>query len=293
MLNNFFKRNKIILFFFCLTSLQVFGRSQLFIPQKHKAKAPLLIALHGCLSSSEDIEEYSKFSDYGEQFGFFVFYPELKDTLDKSKCWDFYDVNSQKPGTGDAGDIMNAVAQIKKDYPIDDREVYVVGMSAGASLVNLIASCYPDDIAGIAVHSGMAYGLPKTWQEATLIAQVGPFLLHPRNKSCNPKNYKGKVLIIHGSNDNIMNPLHYSQNLTDYFFGSKVKKSYVQPINFKLGYIHDKFYRNNKLIGHGYLILGMAHQWSGRPDILDPAIPLGPDASRLMVNYFFNGGNEM
>lgn len=280
---------------FLLTLLLFSGVAQatpkLFMPSNPKPNAALFVVLHGCLSTAEESEKTTRMSEFAEKYGFYVFYPEpyLGEELSKG-CFEFYTKESQQVGAGDGGKIMADVKNIMAAYDIDPNKLFVMGMSGGASLVNLMASCYPEQIKGAATHSGMGYGLASTWQESLLVAQTGPLLFKSRNQVCNPKNYKGKMFLVHGSRDMVMNSAHYSALKKDYFSDAQNESQWISPEAGFFGYNHEKFYRGNELIGQGIYVWGMNHEWSGYKSV-NPIGPLGPDVSKMIVEFFLNSAN--
>jgi poly(hydroxyalkanoate) depolymerase family esterase len=264
---------------------------KLFVPSNPKPNTALFVVLHGCLSNAEESEKSTRISEFGEKYGFFVFYPEpyLGEELSKG-CFEFYTKESQQVGAGDGGKIMADVSAIMAQYDIDPNKLFVLGMSGGASLVNLLASCYPEKIRGAATHSGMGYGLASTWQESLMVAQTGPLFFKQRNQTCNPKNFKGKLFLIHGSRDVVMNPSHYSALKKDYLSDTKNETKWIPPRSGLFGYNLETFYRANVPVGQGVYVWGMNHEWSGFKS-KNPIGPLGPNVSKMIVEFFLNGEN--
>jgi poly(hydroxyalkanoate) depolymerase family esterase len=260
---------------------------KLFIPSGPKPRTALFVALHGCLSHAEDSEQITRMSEFAEKHGFYVWYPEPSMGEDSRGCFNFYTTDSQRPGSGDGAQIVAQIEKLLKLYDIDKEKVFVIGMSGGASLVSLLTSCYPDVIKGAAIHSGMGYGLASDWQESLFIAQTGPLAFRERNTACTPSNYKGKLMLIHGSRDQIMNPRHYYALQNDYLAGITPTSNFVSPTLNRYGYIHESFYQGATLRGQGIYVIGMNHDWSGSsPNI--PLTPIGPDVSAMIVDYFLD-----
>jgi poly(hydroxyalkanoate) depolymerase family esterase len=264
---------------------------KLFIPTNPKANTALFVVLHGCLSTAEDSEQTTRMSEFGEAMGFYVFYPEPHLGEEESKgCFEFYTTDSQKVGGGDAAKIIESINGILSKYDIDPKKVFAMGMSGGASQVSVLASCYPDQIQGIAIHSGMGYGLASNWQQSLLVAQTGPIPFKERNKACNPASYKGKIMLIQGSRDMVMNSRHYNALRKDFLADTEKVSERIPASKGHWGYLHQKFYSQGQLVGQGIYVLGMNHEWSGYKSI-NPIGPLGPDASKFIVDYFLDINN--
>lgn len=283
MFNRFYK---IIFFAIVLTPIAK-ATEKLFIPSHPQPKAALFIALHGCLTDSKVSEQDTRLSEFGEKYGFYVLYPEPELGAESRGCFDFYSSESQEPGHGDAAVIVSKIQELEKTYDIDEQKIFVLGMSGGASLVSVLTSCYPTVFSGAAIHSGMGYGLAKNWKESLIVAQTGPLSVIQRNTACTPSDYKGKMFLIQGSRDTVMNPQHYSTLKKDYFSEMSKTSNYVTGKLNHYNYIHQRFYVNNELKGQGIYVLGMNHEWSGENPI-NPLGLRGPDVSKMIVEFFLN-----
>lgn len=255
-----------------------------FIPSNPQPGASLFVVIHGCLSNAEDIEKTSRFSEFAETHGFYVLYPEP--TLTEAKgCYEFYTQDSQKPGMGEATVIVNKVQQYLQQYDIDANKVFVAGMSAGSSIIPTLISCYPTVFHGAAMHSGMGYGLTSTWQESIWVAQAGPMKTKPRNNFCAVSDYKGKVFLIQGTDDKIMNPKNFALLKKDYFTGLDITSERVPATSSVYGYKRSYYSKNNEVVGQALKVYGMAHDWSGG----EPQCSLslyGPDVTPMIIDFF-------
>lgn len=157
-------------------------------------------------------------------------------------------------------------------------------------MTSLLTSCYPDIFSGTAIHSGMSYGLAHSWQSALLIAAAGPHVRRtPRRENCAPSDFQGKVFLIHGSRDQIMNPQHYSLLKKDFLEPySHTKKTVIDPKKYQYPYILENFYDDDhQLKGMGVFVIGMNHEWSGGKPRL-PVAPRGPNVTPMIVHFFLN-----
>lgn len=262
------------------------ANDKLFIPSHPQARAPLFVDLHGCLSSPEAHEQATGLSLQAEKHGFYVLYPEVINSDLNKGCFDFYTRINQQRGRSDGRRIISKINELIATYDIDPEKVYVLGMSAGASMVSLLISCYPEVFKGAAIHSGMAYGLAKDAKSSLLVAQTGPIPLFDRADACSPKDFKGRIFIVHGSRDQIMSPLHYRQLKEDFVSDLSVDSELVAPLKYQYSYLVEKFYnQQNDLRGEGVFVLGMNHEWSGSKPRL-PGGPRGPDVTPMIVDFF-------
>ncbi len=268
-----------------ITAARATATEKLFIPTHPQPKAGLFVVLHGCLTNAQDIEVATRFSEHAETQGFYVFYPEPAKTNTKG-CFEFYTPEAQKPGGGDAAIVVSKVQEILNTYDIDPNKVFVAGMSAGSSLIPNLVNCYPEVFKGAAMHSGMGYGLTSTWQESLTVAVKGPNKRKQRNNFCDGSNYKGKVFLIHGTGDKVMNPKHFKLLNKDYFTGLESKAERFPAANDVYSYTRRHFYYGNEVVGQSLLVDGMAHDWSGSKPMIPICSQFGPQVTPLIIDFF-------
>lgn len=252
--------------------------------------APLFIMLHGFSSSAEDIAAITRLSERADQEGFYVLYPESEDPNIWTKCWQYFLPEQQIVGQGEASQIVQEIDRIKINYPIDANKIFVAGMSAGSSMASILTSCYPDVFAGVAFHSGTSYGLSSTWKEALIDLKTGPSYVRLANTACNPKDFKGKVMVFHGSNDDLVNSKHLDRYVYDYLNPTNTDDVTVPETTERFAYLKKTFMQDGKTRGETYFINGLIHAWSGGTkdgkDKENNPTKLGPDATDLMLKFF-------
>jgi poly(3-hydroxybutyrate) depolymerase len=233
------------------------------------------------------MEADTRFSDYADSKNIFVMYPEPYGAGAWHGCWDFFDPDSQKMGGGDAAKLVEDIKAVAAINKIDSSKIFAAGMSAGASVLNVVTACYPEVLSGVVIHSGMAYGLADTWQSSLKLAKNGPMGAKRRNLTCNPQNYHGRTILVQGTNDSIMNPAHYDLLKQDYFTGAELATQRISGNEEQFDYLRESFSLGGRQVGLGILVQGMRHDWSGG----DPRIPFdkkGPDVTPMIINEFLN-----
>ncbi len=124
------------------------------IPHQLPANAPLVIAYHGIGDTPESMANQSKLDELAARNGFLLVYPDAK-----GKLWSV--PRSDAPNNEASRDVarFDALLQkIEQQYNIDRRQVYVVGMSQGATFVHWLIHERPKRIAAAAAHSGAPPG---------------------------------------------------------------------------------------------------------------------------------------
>jgi poly(hydroxyalkanoate) depolymerase family esterase len=252
--------------------------------------APLFVVLHGFSSSAKDVANVTRFSEIADKEGFYVLYPESEDPNVFAKCWKYYLSDQQIPGHGEASLIIQEIERIKTNYPIDPSKVFLTGMSAGASMASILAACYPNSFQGVAFASGTSYGLSSRIDQALLDIKAGPSPVRPANDACNPADFKGKVMVFHGSKDELVNAKHFDRYIKDFLSNTKVASHNIPENWLHFPYSQQLFIRNKILVGQTYFVEGMIHTWSGgttdgRDKNSNPT-RMGPNATELILQFF-------
>lgn len=259
---------------------------------KLKQPVPLFVMLHGFSSSAEDIATISHLSERADQEGFYVLYPESEDPNIWTKCWQYFLPEQQIAGQGEASLIIQEVDRIKMNYPIDTNKVFLAGMSAGSSMASILTSCYPEMFKGVVFHSGTSYGLSSTWKEALIDLKAGPSSVRSANTACNPRDFKGRVMVFQGSHDDLVNSKHVDRYVSDYLDGTRTEEALIAETADRFSYLKKTFIENGNTRGETYFINGLIHTWSGGAkdgrDKDNNPTKMGPDATDLMLKFFLS-----
>ena len=122
---------------------------------KRSKPAPLVVMLHGCGTTAEQMEAATELDKQADQYHFVVLYPDA--SKPRGRCWRFgRDYERSSP---DAAAIAGMVSDaVSRGAPAIDRtRVYVAGMSSGAAMTSVLAATYPDVFAAVAINAGCAY----------------------------------------------------------------------------------------------------------------------------------------
>jgi poly(3-hydroxybutyrate) depolymerase len=143
--------------------------------------------------------------------------------------------------------------------------VYIAGISAGGAMTAIMGATYPELFAGMAIHSGIAYGLVSNASEA-LIAMRGPkgdsaALGDAVVKAMGERRKAIPLLVFQGEKDPSVVPANAS------LLASQWRTVNVDAVEVRM-------------VEH------LAHAWSGGSREGTYADEKGPDASRAIVDFF-------
>lgn len=139
----------------------------LYVPKaKYQGGArPLVVLLHGCEETAEQSAYASRFNNLADRVGFVVAYPQQRidpmgpEAADGNGigCWNWFDPADQTRGSGEPAIIAGITDQVAAAQHVDDRRIYVEGLSAGADMAVILGATYPDKYAAVAALAGCAY----------------------------------------------------------------------------------------------------------------------------------------
>ncbi len=120
------------------------------VPHKLWTPAPVVFAFHGVGDSTESMAAYSDLDHLAADNGFLLVYPSGLNAV-----WAATDVDPESPDANADVQFFNALLEhIASKYNIDRRRIYLMGMSNGASFVQLIANARSSTVAAVVAHSG-------------------------------------------------------------------------------------------------------------------------------------------
>ncbi|WP_131924407.1 extracellular catalytic domain type 1 short-chain-length polyhydroxyalkanoate depolymerase [Hazenella coriacea] len=281
---------------------------KVYVPSNYSSNqvAPLMVMLHGCTQNADNFAAGTRMNEIAEQENFIVLYPEMNPLANGGRCWNwFYDYNQHR-GSGEPAIIKGMVDWVKNRYQIDSNQVYVAGLSAGASMSVIMGATYPDVFKGVGVHSGLEYDAANSSMAGSMaMLYGGP---DPDEKGLEAYREMGNqksrlpVIVFHGTKDGIVNPVNGDQVVTqwaqtnDYVddgidnnsvdaFEDETKSGSINGKSYTQFIYHDS---SGKPLIEKWKVTGLGHAWSGGSSSGTYTDPQGPDASRIMWNFFIS-----
>ena len=278
---------------------------KLYIPSGYRGQAlPLVVMLHGCTQTPDDFAAGTRMNGLAERELFFVAYPAQATPANPSKCWNWFKATDQHRDRGEPSIIAGITRQIVSTYPINARQVYVAGLSAGGAMAMIMGVSYPDLYAAIGVHSGLAYGVAHDLPSALAAMQHGGTTAARQRDHRFPAAGTGTrlvpTIVFHGDRDMTVHPRNGDQVLaywaTRYAGGGPDtmagKKLHVTVNRGQVpagrAYTRSRYHdANGHAVMERWLVHEADHSWSGGSPHGSFTDPQGPDASQAMVRFFY------
>src|SRR5215212_10088040 len=277
---------------------------KLYIPNGYMGQeVPLVVMLHGCTQSPNDIAAGTQMNRLSEENIFFVAYPAQAQGANMNKCWNWFKPSDQQRGRGEPSLVAGITRQVIDEYNVADGRVYVVGMSAGGAMAAIMAETYPDLYAAVGIHSGLAPGAAHDMPSAFAAMHQGGQSIPRRHVSTATATEESArivpAIVFHGDRDKTVHPRNADRLLEHYcpakLTGSRddasgsTPRGTVRQGQISGGHAYTRAtYRDaeGRAIAERWTVHGLGHAWSGGSSSGSYTDPRGPDASAEMVRFF-------
>jgi poly(hydroxyalkanoate) depolymerase family esterase len=218
------KVKKLVIFFLLLASCQLISQNNLveitnfginkgnlemyvYKPTNNDMGVPLVVVLHGCAQTANEIAEQSGWNTLADSNNFMVLYPQQKVENNLNKCFNWYENLDISKNDGESDTIREMIQYAIQNYDIDPSKIFISGMSAGGAMTNVLLANYPDLFDSGAILSGIPF---KAANDLTTAYAAMQGKIEKSDEewvasiSNNNLNYNGeypKVVIVHGGDD--------------------------------------------------------------------------------------------
>jgi poly(hydroxyalkanoate) depolymerase family esterase len=187
-----------------------------YLPADLPAKAPLVVVLHGCGSSSAGYDDGSGWTRMASAWKVALVFPEQQVTNNPSGCFNWFRAEDVGRGTGEVLSIKQMVDWMIVYRSVDPSRVFVTGISAGGAMTSAVIAAYPEVFAGGAPVAGLPYKCATEAFQAPSCGQPGRNLT-PRQWGDLVRAETGwagpwpRVSIWQGSGDLLVNPVNLTE----------------------------------------------------------------------------------
>ncbi len=278
---------------------------KLYEPASHDGgDLPLLVALHGCDQSPDDLAEATLLNGKAEAETFAVAYPKQESSANFALCWNWFQDDETTRGNGEAASIAGVVDHASRSLSVATDQVYVAGISAGAAMVPNLLAAYPDVFDAGAVHSGLEFDAADgTAEGQTAMKNGGPDPVQQGTAAYQAMGDRARLvptIVVHGTADETVAPINGEQaarqavQTNDLAFDGEDDGS----IDFEPEATSEvaasgttatvqKYHTPDGDPAVEYVTVeGMAHGWAGGAEGEDYAAPDAPSANDLIWDFF-------
>lgn len=269
----------------------------LYLPDSAPAPGgyPLVVMLHGCDQSATLFAQGTRMNQHAGRAGVAVLYPQQSVGAHPHRCWHWFDRATQQGG-GDVPTIVGIVRKVLGSYPIDRTRVYIGGLSAGAAMANIVALNHPELFAALGLHSAPLFGAGHGSAAALGVMQHGAHLragaaigeVLDRNAAFPPM----PTILVQGEEDPVVRLVNQTQLERQAMLLNRLPPGSRVEVTSKPGsrnthpYSLRDVYQGNALMLRVVRIAELKHAWSGGDESLSFNCGAGPDASRMLLDFF-------
>jgi poly(hydroxyalkanoate) depolymerase family esterase len=187
-----------------------------FVPDNLQQPPALVVVLHGCGQTAAGYDLGAGWSTLAKRYGFALLMPQQQSSNNAQGCFNWFNPEDTARDSGEACSIRQMIARMAGDAGIDQRRIFVTGLSAGGAMTSVMLATYPEVFAGGAVIAGLPFGVATNVREAL----NGMFQSPSRPAGelgdlvRNASNHKGpwpKLSVWHGSADRTVNPANANE----------------------------------------------------------------------------------
>jgi poly(hydroxyalkanoate) depolymerase family esterase len=286
---------------------------KLYIPSKRSSyktkKLPIVVAIHGCMQTPESFAGGTRLNKWAEKLGFAVLYPEQSKYANQYSCWNWFMGVNQTRGGGENLIMRKMIESAADDYNLDQRNIFILGISAGAAAANVLANTYPEIFKALASHHGIMYAGANIHNAKEVVyngSVESPEKMAKqayRTSNARGKNPLLPTVIIHGSKGAVMNSIHAIQvenemkafndlldnGKRDYSINNGLKVNKVKESDVYAYEVFELQHKRKTYIKR-YMIQNLGHAWSGGDNQWEFNDPHGPDATKFIIEFFQENG---
>jgi poly(hydroxyalkanoate) depolymerase family esterase len=187
-----------------------------FVPAEPEPAPALVVVLHGCGQTAAGYDLGAGWSTLARHYGFALLMPEQQSSNNANGCFNWFNPEDTARDSGEACSIRQMIARMVGDHKVDERRIFVTGLSAGGAMTSVMLATYPEVFAAGAVIAGLPFGVASNVREALNgmfqsparpAGELGDLV----RKASNHKGPWPKMSVWHGSADRTVNPANANE----------------------------------------------------------------------------------
>jgi poly(hydroxyalkanoate) depolymerase family esterase len=266
--------------------------------------APLVCMLHGCTQDPATFAAATRMNQAADRHGFIVVYPGQPRARNALGCWNWFRPEHQRRAGGEPLAIMRDIDEASARHNVDLGRVYVAGLSSGGAMALILAACFPDRIAAVAVHSGLAFASARDVRSAyDVMARGGVDAVaagHAAHAAMGAHARVVPTMVIHGTADKTVAPVNARAALQQAMVANRLaapgarRHDVAHPTHVSQGHPNGghPFERliwtdeHDAVIYELLEVQGLSHAWSGGARGAAHTDAAGPAAGEAMWRFF-------
>jgi len=276
---------------------------KLYVPASYSAQlgepVPVVVMLHGCTQSPDDFAAGTRMNALAEERGFLVVYPAQAANANGSKCWNWFRAEDQDRDRGEPSLIAGITREVVANYHVDERRVFVAGLSSGAAMAVILGATYPDIYAAVGAHSGLPYGaahdMPSAFGAMKRSTGLAGMANRTGSSTCRAARGRGvPTIVFHGDRDHTVDARNGAEIVEQAIRGhsdeSRLQASVRQGAAAGGRQYSHTVYADtaNQPVVEQWVLHGAGHAWSGGSPQGSFTDIGGPDASTEMIRFFYS-----
>jgi poly(hydroxyalkanoate) depolymerase family esterase len=179
------------------------------VPGGLSGPAPLLVVLHGCTQTAALYASLSGWNGLAVSRKLLLVYAEQPSSNNPTECFNWFLPELAGRDKGEAASIKQMVDKMRADHSVDDKRIFVTGLSAGGAMTANLLADYPDLFAAGAIMSGIPTGCAQSTGDGVSCMQgvdKTPAAWGDLARAADP-GYGGswpRVVAFHGTKDQVV-----------------------------------------------------------------------------------------
>jgi len=267
-------------------------------------RRPLLVLLHGCRQTPEEIASATRITALADAQGWLVLLPRQKDTANGWRCWNWFDKRTAA-GHGEAAIVAAQVRAVRRTYRAHPRRVFVVGMSAGGCLAAVLGLHLARTFAAVGVHSGVACGAASSPLKALQVLASGAdapieAIASRARERTSQRTLPVPLCVIHGGRDSVVAAINAVELTRQYLVLNAWMAAGAAParelppattsssttLDAGRTMTADDYRLDSRLVARLIRVPELGHAWTGGDGAYAYNDPLPPDATALFAKFF-------
>ncbi len=234
--------------------------------------APLVVVLHGCTQSAEEVALQTGWNKLADSLGFFVLYPQTGFSNNMTNCFNWFKEKDIASDEGECASIFQMLNHFQMEFSVDTSRIFITGLSAGGAMAVAMLARYPDLFSAGAIVAGGPYG--AAWNIRSAKKAMRGKVIYTREEWANlvrlqNPDFNGiypTISVFHGTNDKTVQPANAEYLIAQWtqLHGAKISPSLVNKCFEELPFVELKQYMNarDETIARWYVLQGMKHALS-------------------------------